>query len=124
MGMLAEAPARTRFDMQAELERWVERGIPPEEVIATQSPSLDVVDRLRPLCPYPQIATYKGQGDTNDEVNFVCRDPKQQESEDDYCKDLTNQSIQQVGCHLESPIAFNCRIVPHHLSDIDSSEFD
>ena len=26
----------------------------------------------RPLCPYPQIAKYKGTGDTNDAVNFAC----------------------------------------------------
>ncbi len=26
----------------------------------------------RPLCPYPQIAKYKGKGDTNDAGNFVC----------------------------------------------------
>ena len=32
-----------------------------------------VVDRLRPLCPYPQVAVYKGQGDTNDAANFECR---------------------------------------------------
>jgi len=25
-----------------------------------------------PLCPYPQIARYKGTGDTNDADNFVC----------------------------------------------------
>ena len=34
-----------------------------------------VVDRLRPLCPYPKVAMYKGKGDTNDAANFVCRDP-------------------------------------------------
>ena len=32
-------------------------------------------DRLRPLCPYPKVAVYKGQGNTNDAANFVCRDP-------------------------------------------------
>jgi len=26
----------------------------------------------RPLCPYPQVAKYKGSGDTNDAGNFVC----------------------------------------------------
>jgi feruloyl esterase len=26
----------------------------------------------RPLCPYPQIAKYKGTGDTNDAANFIC----------------------------------------------------
>ena len=34
-----------------------------------------VVDRLRPLCAYPQVAVYKGQGDTNEAANFECRVP-------------------------------------------------
>jgi feruloyl esterase len=63
------------FDMQAPLEQWVERGIAPQEIIATHSTN-GVVDRLRPLCPSPMVAVYKGKGDTNDAANFVCRDPK------------------------------------------------
>ena len=30
----------------------------------------------RPLCPYPQVAKYKGSGDTNDAANFVCEAQK------------------------------------------------
>jgi hypothetical protein len=26
----------------------------------------------RPLCAYPQVAKYKGSGDTNDAANFAC----------------------------------------------------
>ncbi len=26
----------------------------------------------RPLCPYPQVATYAGSGDINDAANFTC----------------------------------------------------
>jgi tannase/feruloyl esterase len=63
------------FDMQAALEQWVERGIAPEEIVATHSIN-GVVDRSRPLCPYPKVAAYKGKGDTNDAANFVCREPK------------------------------------------------
>jgi feruloyl esterase len=33
------------------------------------------VDMTRPLCPYPQVAQYKGVGSTNDAVNFVCKEP-------------------------------------------------
>jgi feruloyl esterase len=62
------------FDMQAALEQWVERGIAPEQVVATRSTN-GVVDRLRPLCPYPKVAVYSGKGDTNDAANFACRDP-------------------------------------------------
>jgi feruloyl esterase len=31
------------------------------------------VDRTRPLCAYPQQASYKGSGDLNDAANFVCK---------------------------------------------------
>ncbi len=62
------------FDMQAALEQWVERGIAPDQIVATRSIG-GVVDRLRPLCAYPKIAAWKGTGDTNDAANFVCREP-------------------------------------------------
>ena len=32
-----------------------------------------VVDRTRPLCPYPQKATYTGSGSIDEAANFVCR---------------------------------------------------
>ena len=59
------------FDMQAALEQWVERGVAPERIVATRGVN-GVIDRLRPLCPYPQVAVYKAQGDTNEAVNFEC----------------------------------------------------
>jgi feruloyl esterase len=63
------------IDMQAVLEEWVEKGKAPERVIATHQVN-GVVDRSRPLCPYPQVSTYKGQGDTNDADSFACRAPR------------------------------------------------
>jgi feruloyl esterase len=33
------------------------------------------VDMTRPLCPYPQVAHYKGTGSTNDAANFACKAP-------------------------------------------------
>jgi feruloyl esterase len=58
--------------MQAALEAWVERGVAPEQIEATRSTS-GIVDRSRPLCAYPNVAVYKGKGDTNDAANFECR---------------------------------------------------
>lgn len=75
MGHCSGGPGPNSFDMQAALEDWVERGIAPQQVVATHSIN-GVVDRLRPLCPYPMVAVYKGKGDTNDAANFECRDPK------------------------------------------------
>jgi hypothetical protein len=60
------------------LEEWVEKGTAPADIIATKYVSDDPskgVQMTRPLCPYPQIAKYKGAGDTNDAANFVCRAP-------------------------------------------------
>jgi len=30
------------------------------------------VELTRPLCPYPQVARYKGTGSTDEAANFVC----------------------------------------------------
>jgi feruloyl esterase len=57
------------------LEQWVEKGIAPGAVIATKyvnDEERDGVKMRRPLCPYPQVAQYKGSGDTNDAKNFIC----------------------------------------------------
>ena len=67
-------PGPNSFDMQAALEQWVERGVAPDQILATRSVN-GVVDRLRPLCAYPKTAAYKGTGDTNDAANFECRGP-------------------------------------------------
>ena len=62
------------FDSLPYLERWVERGIPPKSILASHKTN-NVVDRTRPLCPYPEVAVYTGHGSTDEAANFVCRDP-------------------------------------------------
>ena len=74
MAHCAGGPGPNTFDMQAALEQWVEHGTAPERIIATRSLN-GIVDRTRPLCPYPQLASYKGSGDTNDAASFVCKTP-------------------------------------------------
>jgi hypothetical protein len=32
-----------------------------------------VVDRTRPLCAYPKVATYKGSGSVEDAASFDCK---------------------------------------------------
>jgi len=57
------------------LEQWVEKGIAPASIVATKYVDDDPgkgVKMTRPLCPYPQVAKYKGRGDSNDAGNFVC----------------------------------------------------
>jgi feruloyl esterase len=60
------------FDAQRALEQWVEHGQAPDRIIATRAIN-GVIDRSRPLCPYPAVAVYRGAGDTNDAANFDCK---------------------------------------------------
>ena len=62
-------------DMFTALSHWVDDGVAPAEVIATKFVGGDGskgVEMQRPLCPYPERAQYKGQGDTNAAASFVC----------------------------------------------------
>jgi feruloyl esterase len=60
------------FDMVGALEAWVEHGKAPDQIMASHATN-GVVDRTRPLCPYPQIAVHKGNGSIDDAANFECR---------------------------------------------------
>jgi len=60
-----------RFDALSAMERWVEQGTPPVSMIATKANQ----PLSRPLCPYPQLARYKGAGDPNDAASFTCAAP-------------------------------------------------
>ena len=62
------------FDTVGALEQWVEHGKAPAQLLATHSTN-GKVDRSRPLCPHPQVASYKGTGSIDDAANFVCRAP-------------------------------------------------
>jgi len=65
-------PGTDTFDMLGVMRRWVERGQAPNEVIASRVEHGKVV-RTRPLCPYPQVATYRGTGSTDEAGHFVCK---------------------------------------------------
>ena len=62
------------FDTLAALEQWVEHGRAPDQIVASHS-TKGVVDRTRPLCPYPQVAAYKGTGSIDEAANFTCKAP-------------------------------------------------
>jgi feruloyl esterase len=72
MGHCGGGEGTSSFDMPAALEQWVEAKKAPDRIVASRVRN-GKVDRTRPLCPYPQIAVYKGTGSTDDEANFVCR---------------------------------------------------
>ena len=71
MGHCGGGEGPNHFDMLGALDEWVEKGQAPAKVIASHITD-GKVDRTRPLCPYPQVAKYKGSGSTNDAANFVC----------------------------------------------------
>ena len=50
------------------LEMWVEGGDAPDRIIARNNAQ----GFERPLCPYPEVALYTGEGDTTDAGNFIC----------------------------------------------------
>jgi Tannase and feruloyl esterase len=53
---------------------WVETGKAPDSLIASKMVNGQVV-RTRPLCPYPQVARYHGQGSVDDAASFSCVAP-------------------------------------------------
>jgi feruloyl esterase len=77
MNHCSGGPGTDRFDMLTPLVAWVERGEAPDQISAwSGTPGyFGVAARTRPLCPYHQIARYKGSGDINTEANFACAAP-------------------------------------------------
>jgi feruloyl esterase len=68
-------PGPNTFDMLTALDEWVERGARPSRVVASHA-SNKVVDRTRPICPYPQVAKYLGRGSVDQAENFQCAAPQ------------------------------------------------
>jgi feruloyl esterase len=78
MAHCGNGPATDRFDAFAALVDWVERGRAPGSLTATvraDNPELPADwsrTRSRPLCPWPQVAHYRGTGDVESAASFVC----------------------------------------------------
>ena len=85
MNHCSGGPAADQFDMLTPLVAWVERGEAPASVRASvrgtgnaggvnaDLPATWTATRSRPLCPYPQVARYKGSGSIELAENFECR---------------------------------------------------
>ena len=85
MNHCSGGPATDQFDMLTPMVNWVEKGQPPDSVIATARgtgnaggvnvdvPATWSAGRTRPLCPYPQVAKYKGSGDIESAASFQCQ---------------------------------------------------
>lgn len=66
-------------DVQAALEAWVEKGVAPNQIVATRfaddAPATRTIKSTRVLCPYPQVSKYKGSGNRADAASFQCVAP-------------------------------------------------
>ncbi len=62
-------PGANTFDVLTSMEDWVATSRAPD-VIAASNP---VLGFTRPLCAWPALAFYKGEGDPKDAANFACR---------------------------------------------------
>ena len=72
MAHCSGGPATDRFNAFDALVAWVEQGTPPDEIMATAGPMSPWPGRTRPLCPYPKVARYVGQGSLEDAASFRC----------------------------------------------------
>ena len=71
MGHCSGGAGPNQIDWMGALENWREKGQTPASIIGKGKNG--ETPMTRPLCPHPQVATYKGSGDTNDAANFVCK---------------------------------------------------
>ncbi|QYK01139.1 tannase/feruloyl esterase family alpha/beta hydrolase [Shewanella psychrotolerans] len=82
MNHCGNGPSTDRFEMLDKLVDWVEQGMQPQSIEASvrpdnaELPSNWSPTRTRPLCPYPQVATYNGTGNIEDAASFSCVAPK------------------------------------------------
>jgi feruloyl esterase len=69
-----QGPGFTEFDAMTALENWVEKGEAPGKLIASRRNG-NVLERSRPVYPYPIQARYSGTGDPKQAVSFIPYDP-------------------------------------------------
>jgi feruloyl esterase len=64
-------PGTDTFDKVKVIDEWVTQGKKPTEIVASHLTN-GQVDKTRPLCPFGQVAKYKGTGSADDASNFSC----------------------------------------------------
>ena len=70
-----QGPGPNFFDALGALERWVEEGRVPEEIVATKFANDDCTHataRTMPLCPFPTQAHYSGKGEVQRASSWSC----------------------------------------------------
>jgi len=74
MGHCGGGTGPDRHDSMTAMVNWVEKGKAPDSMVASRVVDNRVV-RTRPLCAYPRVARYSGQGSIDDAANFHCVAP-------------------------------------------------
>jgi feruloyl esterase len=72
MAHCSGGPATDRFNAFDALVKWVEQGVAPEQLMAEAGPMSPWPGRSRPICAYPKVARYDGQGSIEDAASFRC----------------------------------------------------
>jgi feruloyl esterase len=75
MAHCSGGPATDQYDGLGALVNWVEKGQPPERIVARARPEnreVTTPGRTRPLCAWPKQSRYKGSGSIEDAANFSC----------------------------------------------------
>ena len=77
MGHCSGGNGPSVVDMLSVIDTWVTEGKSPGKIIAS-TPAGNPMNpnqkqMSRPLCPYPEVAVYKGSGSTDDAANFECK---------------------------------------------------
>jgi feruloyl esterase len=90
-GVNGPNPSDPSDDILTALDRWVETHHAPDKIVATKyvndTPTQGIAFQ-RPLCPFPQIAEYKG-GSTTSAASFACVKPDH--DDEDHLKEASNQ---------------------------------
>jgi feruloyl esterase len=71
MGHCQGGPGTDTFDKMGAIESFVATGKAPAQIVASHL-TAGKVDRTRPLCPFGQVAKWKGTGSTDEAANFSC----------------------------------------------------
>ena len=72
MSHCSGGPGPNRLDALTAMERWLRDGTAPDQIVASNP----ATGRTRPLCPYPQVATYTRSGSINDASSYRCEPRK------------------------------------------------
>jgi feruloyl esterase len=67
-------PGCSSVDWLTPVMEWVEKGKAPDRITGAHVEKGET-GRTRPLCPYPEVAKYKGSGSIDDAANFTCAAP-------------------------------------------------